>query len=30
MTLEFLLDDTGAVTGVEERWPRKRNTVPRK
>lgn len=30
MTLEFLLDDTGAVTGVEERWLRKRNTIPRK
>lgn len=30
MTLRFLVDDTGAVTGVEERWVRRRQTVPRK
>ncbi len=29
MTIEFQIDDTGAVTGVEERWKRKRKTVPR-
>jgi hypothetical protein len=30
MTLRFIVDETGAVTGVEERWPRRRQTVPRK
>lgn len=30
MTLRFLVDDTGAVTGVEERWARRRQIVPRK
>jgi len=29
MTIEFLADDTGNVTGVEERWHRRRKTVPR-
>jgi hypothetical protein len=29
MTIEFQVDDTGAVTGVEERWVRRRKTVPR-
>ena len=28
MTIEFLLDGDGHVTGVEERWHRKRKTVP--
>lgn len=30
MTIRFLVDETGAVTGVEERWVRRRQTVPRK
>lgn len=30
MTLGFLLDETGAVTGAEERWVRRRQTIPRK
>jgi len=30
MTLRFLVDDTGAVTGVEERWVRRRDIIPRK
>ena len=30
MTLRFLVDEAGAVTGVEERWVRRRQTVPRK
>lgn len=30
MTIRFLVDDTGAVTGVEERWVRRRQTIPRK
>ncbi len=30
MTVEFKLDDQGAVTGAEERWERGRNKVPRK
>lgn len=30
MTLRFIVDETGAVTGVEERWVRRRQTVPRK
>lgn len=30
MTIRFLVDDAGAVTGVEERWVRRRQTVPRK
>lgn len=30
MTIRFLVDDVGAVTGVEERWVRRRQTVPRK
>jgi hypothetical protein len=29
-TVEFKLDDHGAVTGAEERWERGRRTVPRK
>lgn len=29
MTTEFLVDDTGAVTGVEERWPRRRKSLQR-
>ena len=29
MTIEFLLDEAGTVTGVEERWHRVRKTVPR-
>jgi hypothetical protein len=29
MTIEFLLDANGTVTGVEERWVRRRKTVPR-
>lgn len=30
MTIRFLVDDNGAVTGVEERWIRRRQTVARK
>lgn len=30
MTIQFLVDDTGRVTGVEERWVRRRKTVERK
>jgi hypothetical protein len=30
MTIQFLLDETGAVTGAEERWVRRRQTIPRK
>ncbi len=30
MTIRFLVDDAGTVTGVEERWVRRRQTVPRK
>ena len=30
MTIQFLLDETGAVTGVEERWVRRRQTIVRK
>lgn len=30
MTIRFLLDEAGAVTGVEERWVRRRQTVARK
>lgn len=30
MTIEFLMDDSGEVTAVEERWVRRRKTVPRK
>lgn len=30
MTLRFLVDEAGKVTGVEERWVRRRQTVPRK
>ncbi len=30
MTIRFLVDDTGAVTQVEERWVRRRQLVPRK
>ena len=30
MTIRFLVDDKGAVTGVEERWVRRRQTVARK
>lgn len=30
MTIHFLTDETGAVTGVEERWVRRRQTIPRK
>lgn len=29
MTTEFLVDETGAVTGVEERWHRRRKTLVR-
>lgn len=29
-TVEFKLDDQGAVTGAEERWERGRHTIPRK
>lgn len=28
MTIEFLLDEAGNITGVEERWHRRRKTVP--
>lgn len=28
MTIEFLIDENGAITGVEERWERRRKTVP--
>ncbi|GAB5558482.1 MAG: hypothetical protein SynsKO_01290 [Synoicihabitans sp.] len=28
MTIEFLVNDAGEITGVEERWHRKRKTVP--
>jgi hypothetical protein len=30
MTIRFLVDESGRVTGVEERWVRRRQTVPRK
>ena len=30
MTIRFLVDDQGAVTGVEERWRRQRSIIPRK
>jgi hypothetical protein len=30
MTLEFKVDENGAVTGVEERRARFRRTIPRK
>lgn len=30
MTIRFLVDATGAVTGIEERWVRRRQTIPRK
>lgn len=30
MTIEFQLDGEGTVTAVEERWVRRRNTIPRK
>jgi hypothetical protein len=30
MTIQFLVDDTGTVTGVEERRARHRQTIPRK
>ncbi len=30
MTIHFLTDEAGAVTGVEERWVRRRQTIPRK
>jgi hypothetical protein len=30
MTIRFLVDDAGAVTGVEERWVRRRQTIARK
>jgi hypothetical protein len=30
MTIRFLVDDQGTVTGVEERWVRRRQTIPRK
>lgn len=29
MTIQFIVDDTGKVTGVEERWVRRRKTVSR-
>ena len=29
MTLGFISNDNGEVTGVEERWVRRRKTVPR-
>lgn len=28
MTIEFLVDEDGKITGVEERWHRRRKTVP--
>lgn len=28
MTIRFLVDDGGAVTGIEERWVRGRQTIP--
>ena len=28
MTIEFLIDEDGNITGVEERWHRRRKTVP--
>ena len=28
MTIEFLVDEGGEITGVEERWKRRRKTVP--
>ena len=30
MTIRFQVDENGAVTGVEERWARRRQTIPRK
>lgn len=30
MTIRFLVDGSGAVTGAEERWARRRQTIPRK
>ena len=30
MTIGFLVDASGAVTGAEERWVRRRQTIPRK
>lgn len=30
MTIRFVVDESGAVTGVEERWVRRRQTIPRK
>ena len=30
MTIRFLVDDKGVVTGVEERWVRRRQTISRK
>jgi hypothetical protein len=30
MTIRFLIDQAGVVTGVEERWVRRRQTIPRK
>lgn len=30
MTIQFLVNEAGAVTGVEERWVRRRQIVPRK
>lgn len=28
MTIEFVVDDNGVVTGIEERWDRRKNWVP--
>jgi len=30
MTIQFQIDTKGVVTGVEERWVRRRQTIPRK
>jgi hypothetical protein len=30
MTIRFVTDDKGVVTGVEERWVRRRQTIARK
>ena len=29
MTIEFLVDESSQITGVEERWKRRRKTVDR-
>ena len=30
MTIEFLMDDNGIVTSVEERWVRRKNLIPQR